>query len=984
MNNKKIIFQVTKTYMKQNKKRTAITFSGILVMVVLMTAVFVGKDTIMSFMQKAVEEDKGKWHVQVYDLTADQIKNIENLDCVDKLEVAKPLGYTEFAQSGNPDYTPYLELKGYSGEMFDWMNINLVEGRYPENDHELLISERAVNEGSDIKVGDTIEVDAFRRYIHAFMSEEEEKKVAAGEEIGCIQFLSGFMVEHGETKEVPDHFPNYTDEAAFEMINEPTGLKGTYTVVGIMKSPYYEAQGQGGYIALTKTDSSVPADSKANVVLTLNFKSHQDYQGEIIKIINKYKTPDELKEMEEGGRFYVTDAEEYLPTKEGVLVINDMVLTFAAKGSDTSFNYLMVFFQAFFVILITAASLILIYNVFAISYKERSRYLGMLSSVGATRKQKRWSVYYEVFTLLAFALPFGIIIGLLAVKGAMVLLQPHFASLINNIATNVISGKSCDIPLSLVVNPLNIVIIVIFSIAAVYVSALIPARKISKVGPIESIRGNELTAGRRKKGYKTRFGLMNKGKAERLLSSVSIGRNRYSTKGIIRSITAFVTLTLVTAFAVRSFVDIIKSKTEQEDFSISEHYQNYDYIFSVDDEAKYESGKSDILSSNEVTDYSIMDVDMFAFYLNSYMYSEEYKESVRKIVSSFFPDGIPELVEENYFSDSESASREIFNIITLEDDDFAKVASKAGIDLEKLDESGTFLVYDTISVSTDDFGFSGDGAVKPSYSVYQVKKPLNIKTGESVDFITENYDEETEELNEINIPMTFGGYVAAEDISEYYTLRGENLWIIISESTKDRMYKENEELEGTGISEKYLMFNVNTDDSNLVRRLTQIKDEYGQSALMTAGLITGYTDFKTAITSIVKIVAVCFTLLIAIICLLNLYNSVMGRKIARHQELSVLYSMGMTERQKSKMLILENIRLIIRAFIYSGIITSIFVVCLRKALNARFGRMIFTLPGWIMAATAAVSIAALIIFTFTCYKGTGKKQLIDEIRAEAV
>ena len=198
------------------------------------------------------------------------------------------------------------------------------------------------------------------------------------------------------------------------------------------------------------------------------------------------------------------------------------------------------------------------------------------------------------------------------------------------------------------------------------------------------------------------------------------------------------------------------------------------------------------------------------------------------------------------------------------------------------------------------------------------------------------------------------------------------------------MYKENEELEGTGISEKYLMFNVNTDDSNLVRRLTQIKDEYGQSALMTAGLITGYTDFKTAITSIVKIVAVCFTLLIAIICLLNLYNSVMGRKNARHQELSVLFSMGMTDKQKIKMLFLENIRLIIRSFVYSGIITSIFVVFLRRALNARFGRMIFTLPGWIMAATAAVSIAALVIFTVSCYRGTGKKQLIDEIRTEAV
>ena len=54
MKNKKIIFQVTKTYMKKNKKRTIITFAGILVMVILMTAVFVGKDTVMDFMRRAV------------------------------------------------------------------------------------------------------------------------------------------------------------------------------------------------------------------------------------------------------------------------------------------------------------------------------------------------------------------------------------------------------------------------------------------------------------------------------------------------------------------------------------------------------------------------------------------------------------------------------------------------------------------------------------------------------------------------------------------------------------------------------------------------------------------------------------------------------------------------------------------------------------------------------------------------------------------
>ena len=49
-------------------------------------------------------------------------------------------------------------------------------------------------------------------------------------------------------------------------------------------------------------------------------------------------------------------------------------------------------------------SIALIYNAFAISVSERSRYLGMLSSVGATKRQKRNSVYFE-----------GLIIGLMSI-----------------------------------------------------------------------------------------------------------------------------------------------------------------------------------------------------------------------------------------------------------------------------------------------------------------------------------------------------------------------------------------------------------------------------------------------------------------------------------------------------------------------------------------------------------------------------------------
>ena len=129
MNNKKIIFQVTKTYMKKNRKRTMVTFLGIFVMVILMTAVFIGKDTVMGYMKNAVIANKGSWHYQVYDIDKEQAEQIKARDFVDKFEISKPLGYTEFPESGNPKVTPYLEIKEYSKNLFVLMNIKVKEGR---------------------------------------------------------------------------------------------------------------------------------------------------------------------------------------------------------------------------------------------------------------------------------------------------------------------------------------------------------------------------------------------------------------------------------------------------------------------------------------------------------------------------------------------------------------------------------------------------------------------------------------------------------------------------------------------------------------------------------------------------------------------------------------------------------------------------------------------------------------------------------------
>ena len=95
----------------------------------------------------------------------------------------------EFPQSGNAEMTPFLEVKGYSEGMFSLLNIHLTEGRYPQNENEIILSERARQEGSDVKLGDVVEGAFFDRYMHAFSNVDPSQE---GEDNGFIVFFNGF------------------------------------------------------------------------------------------------------------------------------------------------------------------------------------------------------------------------------------------------------------------------------------------------------------------------------------------------------------------------------------------------------------------------------------------------------------------------------------------------------------------------------------------------------------------------------------------------------------------------------------------------------------------------------------------------------------------------------------------------------------------------------------------------------------------------
>lgn len=162
---------------------------------------------------------------------------------------------------------------------------------------------------------------------------------------------------------------------------------------------------------------------------------------------------------------------------------NEDVLASYLSGNQGGFLYTMLPIVLVILILIVIASVMLIYNAFGMSLSERVRYLGMLASVGATKAQKRKSVYYEGAILGVVGIPVGILAGILGIGITLKLLGRKI------ISTGMIVGVSDrNMQMKTVVPFWAIIGIVLVSIFTIFISAFIPARKASKITPIDAIR----------------------------------------------------------------------------------------------------------------------------------------------------------------------------------------------------------------------------------------------------------------------------------------------------------------------------------------------------------------------------------------------------------------------------------------------------------------------------------------------------------------
>ena len=414
--------KVTLESLKKNRTRTIVTIIGIMLSAAMICASTTLVSSMQNFVLRCAIHIDGDWYGAVYDAAYKDYEDIRDSDRVSSAAYAQVLGYAKI-DSAN-ERKPYLYVLGgdVASGYFKTMPVHLILGTLPKDSTEIILPEHLTSNGKvNYKLGDTVTLDVGDRTLDGRRLGQDTPVYTYDSETQ-VEIMSGERLENTEPR--------------------------TYTVVGIYERPTFEDYSAPGYTALTAADTKSADQSPIHCY----FKLH--------KPAGVY---DFMKEM------------GY--TQEYRYAYNTKVLLYSGTAPFDSFLTAFYSLAAIIIALIVFGSVSLIYNAFSISVSERTRQFGLLSSVGATRKQLRRMVLFEALAVSIVGIPLGILVGIGGIGITLLLIGDKFFSIVR-----------VDIPMRLCVSWQAVVIAAVIALVTVLISAWIPSKRATRVSAVEAIR----------------------------------------------------------------------------------------------------------------------------------------------------------------------------------------------------------------------------------------------------------------------------------------------------------------------------------------------------------------------------------------------------------------------------------------------------------------------------------------------------------------
>lgn len=868
--------------LKLNRKRTIVTIVGIILATALLSALVT---LVSSFQYSMIEYQKqkgGDFHVKFSNVKMSELSEFKNNRNIESTFETMGMGFAKLDGCKNED-KPYAYVMATDEAGFERGCFKLIEGRMAKNEDEIVIPRHLKTNGRiDIKVGDEITLDVGKRY-------------------------------DSNTEGVISENCAYEHEA--ETLTDT--VTKHYKVVGIMERPGYgmEDYSAAGYTFVTYSDELAAIDngtkseaSEADTTLTVYSRYTQkalrnkdavtaDIIGVDEKLFEKANNSSVEMSSEESDRFLKEmENAKYDIYMNGYLINYECVFPI-----DGSFKALFTV-AAVVALIIILTSVYCIKNSFNISITEKIRQYGMLTSVGATRRQIKSSVKTEAAMLGVVGIPVGTMSGILA-------------SLILVKVVNALSAGWLNVALSFHTSLPALILAVILSIATIYFSATGSARRAAKVTPLEAIRNTKEI----------------KIKSAKLKTPAIIGRiwgigGVISYKNIKRNNKKY--RTTVTSIVICSVTFIVISYFMSMAFSVvGMSYASADYNIGINMSCKKDidiEKFSKLLSGIEGAEDYLVGAG-YDFDVSKPEYTKEYGEYCRQL-----------------YDDSEDVSQ-MFLITVLDDKSYDKYASDAGI---KNAAAGAILVN---KCTFDVYNENSSKYAKKEMELYKYKAGDTIECGYNV------YDDASSDDNAVeggteSSTEDNSGYVDEETINNGVrktvdvTIAGvtdkvpigykgySNTLLFMNQKGFESLWGDGKN--GNEIKPGYASYSAyvvaeNADEyQDTFEKETEGNPEYSQISFYVSNLDKEMRDEKSLFT-LLGVFAYGLIVVIALIGITNIINTLSTGMELRSREFATLRSIGMTDKQFVGMVRLESVFISVKALVIGvplGILIS-YLLC---------------------------------------------------------
>ncbi len=886
-----VFHRVTLASLKKNPTRTVVTVIGIMLSAAMICAV---TTSVSSFQNYALENTvyrEGSWHGAALSAEEEMLKTVVGSDLVERTVYSQQIGYAT-AEGCINDYKPYLFVIG-TGEGFDEvMPVHISAGQYPKTPNEILLPEHLRdNGGISHKIGDVITLALGDR-------------IGAGEarldQRNPLQYVTEPMDESGD---LPLDGSETTSSAADITVTEDLTVREsrTYMVVGFYERPQFENYSAPGYTAITVADRQPKDGVRYDIYFSMN-------------------DPDDVYGfMDENGISGIRNSD---------------VLILMGTSQYDSFDRMLGSLAAIVIGLILFGSVSLIYNAFSISVSERTKQFGLLSSVGATKKQLRKMVFYEAMVVSAIGIPLGILAGIGGIGITLMIIGHRFSAL-----------YGYNIPMRVNVSLTSVLIAIGVALITVLISAWIPSKRAMKVSAVEAIRQN-CDIKTKNKDVKTPkivyklFGLPG------MLANKHYKRNRKKYRTTVVSLF----MSIVLFVSASAFSDYLTESAEAGFEALQydlRYYSNADNFSETDPEALLEK----IAHAEGVTSAMVSTRDSH----RGRGPMEQYSETIRQgaahgdgtlpeewedtFYECYIPDGeFRRILKSNGLKDTDYFNRSDPMALAFDGEQVFDREQGKYVTVNTFSGNGVSFVTETAKV-IEGYEYMGDGVDKKGNPQYHY---VNEQDGSAIVLSAE----------EAIVKTTLR---AEKTVYERpYYLPEENPLMVYPLSMMDAVREE-------PYANRFYNFYIQTSDHEIA--FENVKETLVSNGFSSNNLYdyAASGEEERNIITIITVFAYGFIVLISLIAAANVFNTISTNIALRRREFAMLKSVGMTANGFHRMMNFECILYGTRSLLWGLPVSAGVTFLIHLAVNQGFETP-FRLP-WSAIGIAVLSVFAVVFIT---------------------